>query len=397
MRILCVFGQHNYGDVARGEGVEYTHFLPALRALGHETLFFESFDRAGHPDFASLNRALLSQIEAVRPEVVFTVLMMAEVWLESIALMRQAGCRVINWSTDDSWKYREFSRLIAPDFDLYATTCADALKWYARDGIVNLHATQWAASSGWLMAPQPARECRYPVSFVGSAYGTRAARIAALREAGIAVECFGYGWPNGPVAAENIPLIARDSVVSLNFSEAGHGGGRQIKARVFEVPAAGGMLLTEKAPHLDEYFLPGKEVLQFGSDSELIGQARALLADPVWRDMLAQAGHARARQQHTYESRLRSLLTKLQEIAPVISGPKLIGWNEFEKLEHRHTPGFGLRLLRSLLAVPCLLIWGRHRGHRAARRILFEACWRLSGRHTYTSVGLPGRLFYRES
>ena len=397
MKILCVFGQHNYGEAARGEGVEYTHFLPALRALGHETFFFESFDRGGHSNFAGLNRALLRQVEAVQPDVVFTVLMMAEIWLESIALMRRAGCRVINWSTDDSWKYQQFSRLIAADFDLYATTCADALKWYARDGIGNLHATQWAVSSAWLMAPKPARECRYPVSFVGSAYGARAARIIALREAGIAVECFGYGWPNGPVVAESIPLIVHDSVVSLNFSEAGRGGGRQIKARVFEVPAAGGLLLTEKAPHLDEYFLPGKEVLQFDSDSELIGQARALLADPAWRDTLAQAGYARARQQHTYESRLRSVLDKLQQIAPVISGPKPIRWNEFEKLERRHAPGLALRLLRTLLAAPCLLIWGRHRGRRAARRILFEASWRLCGRHTYTSAGWPGRLFYRES
>ena len=45
MRILCVFGRHNYGDPARGEGVEYTHFLPALRTLGHEVEFFESFSR----------------------------------------------------------------------------------------------------------------------------------------------------------------------------------------------------------------------------------------------------------------------------------------------------------------------------------------------------------------
>ena len=397
MRILCVFGQHNYGDAARGEGVEYTHFLPALRALGHETFFFESFDRAGHQNFAGLNRALLRQVEVVRPEVVFTVVMMAEVWLESIALMRRAGCRVINWSTDDSWKYRQLSRLIAADFDLYATTCADALKWYARDGIVNLHATQWAANSSWLIAPKPARECRYPVSFIGSAYGARAARITALRDAGIAVECFGHGWPNGPVAAENIPLIVRDSAISLNFSEAGHGGGRQLKARVFEVPAAGGMLLTEDAPHLDKYFVPGKEVLQFDSTAELIGQARALLVDPARRDTLAQAGHARARLQHTYELRLGKLLEKLQEIAPVTSGPKPVDWSEFEKFERRHAPGFALRLLRALLTAPCLLIWGHHRGHRAARRILFEASWRLFGRHTYTSTGWPGKLFYRES
>ena len=213
----------------------------------------------------------------------------------------------------------------------------------------------------------------------------------------MAVECFGHGWPNGPVTAERIPEIVRDSVVSLNFSEAGHGGAQQIKARVFEVPAAGGMLLTESAPHLGEYFVLDKEVLQFGSDSELIGKTRALLADLDWRDALAQAGHRRTCQDHTYESRFRNLLANLQKVAPGTSGPKPVDWSEFEKLERRHAPGFALRLLRALLTAPCLLIWGRRRGHRAARRILFEASWRLFGRHTYTSTGWPGRLFYRES
>lgn len=397
MRILCVFGQHNYGDVTRGEGVEYTNLLSAMRALGHETFFFESFERAGYKDFAALNRALLSRVEEVRPDVVFTVLMMAEVWLESIRLMRRAGCKVINWSTDDSWKYREFSRLIAADFDLYATTCPDALAWYARDGITNVHLTQWAASSAWLVSPKSAEECLYPVSFIGSAYGSRPARIAALREAGIKVECFGHGWPNGPVEAERIPQIMHDSVVSLNFSEAGQGGGRQIKARVFEVPAAGGMLLTEVTPGLGDYFVPDAEVLQFADDTELIDKIRRLLGDKPWRNALAQAGHMRASRQHTYQNRLSRLLDHLQAAGPVLAGPRPVDWIEFRSVERQHASGLALKLLRALLVMPCTLMWGRIRGARAARRVLFEVCWRVAGRHTYTSAGWPGRLFYRES
>ena len=397
MKILCVFGRHNYGDPARGEGVEYTHILPALRTLGHEVLFFESFSRTEHADFSSLNRALLERVEAWKPDVVFTVLMMAEVWLDTIALIRRAGCKVVNWATDDSWKYREFSRLIAPDFDLWATTCPDALVWYAADGIGNVHATQWAASSAWLAEPKSARECRYAVTFVGSAYGSRPARIAALREAGIAVECFGHGWPNGPVAAERIAEIVRDSVVSLNFSEAGQGLGKQIKARIFEVPAAGGMLLTEAAPHLDQYFVPDVEVVQFALDKELASKARALLDTPNLRDPIARAGHARVVREHTYELRLHWLLERLERVGPIVPGARRIAWTEFEHIQRSHRPGLILKMLRALLLAPCVVLWGQRRGCRAARRALFEACWRVAGRRTYTAAGWPGRLFYRES
>lgn len=394
MKILCVFGRHNYGDAARGEGVEYSQFLPALRELGHEVYFFESFARTGHADFAALNRALLREVEEKQPDVVFTVLILAEIWLETIQLIRRAGCKVINWSTDDSWKYREFSRLIAADFDLYATTCPAAMARYERDGIHNVMLTQWAASSKWKMEPKPARECRIQVSFIGSAYGNRPARVANLLTAGIKIECHGHGWPNGPVAAERMQQIFRDSVLSLNFSEAGGGAGQQIKARVFEVPAAGGMLLTESTPDLENYFVLDAEVVQFRDDAELIYWVRRLLIDPARRDAMARAAFERTMREHTYERRLSALLEQLGDI---VAGPRRVDWTMFEYFAARHDAGWCLTILRAVLLAPCTLLWGSARGPRAARRALFELSWRISGRHTYTSAGWPGRLFYRES
>ena len=395
MRILCVFGRFNYGDPGRGEGVEYTHFLPAFRALGHEVEHFESFSRMEHMDFAALNRALLARVEAWRPQVVFTVLMMGEIWLETIAMIRACGAKVVNWSTDDSWKYAEFSRLIASSFDAFATTCPEAPAWYARDGLDNCVLTQWAAAAGELAAPLPASACTFDVSFVGSCYGSRAARVQRLRESGVRVECFGHGWPDGPVDAIRLGKIVRQSRVSLNFSEAGRGGGRQVKARVFEVPGAGGMLLTERAPHLERYFELDRDIVCFSNDDELHNAVLRLLGDPAERDAIAFSGHRRVVSEHTYERRLAELLSKVAAVAPRAVTP--LDWDSFRALVDRHRSGPALRVLGEVLRGICTLVWGRERGPRAARRMLFEASWRLLGRHTYTSAGFPGRLFFRES
>ena len=88
MKILCVFGQHAYGDISRGEGYEYVNFLPAFRRLGHEVSFFDSLTRDHYADFSSLNRALLQRVEETSPDVVLCVLMHYEVWLETIRLIR---------------------------------------------------------------------------------------------------------------------------------------------------------------------------------------------------------------------------------------------------------------------------------------------------------------------
>ena len=118
MRILCVFGRHNYGDPARGEGYEYTNFLPALRALGHDVSLFDSWDRSAYRDFTDLNRSFLERVERERPDVIFCVLLGYELWTETLNCVRSSGtATVINWGTDDSWKYEQFTRFIAPYVD----------------------------------------------------------------------------------------------------------------------------------------------------------------------------------------------------------------------------------------------------------------------------------------
>lgn len=384
----------------RGHGYEYSNFLPALRNLGHEVELFDSFGCTQHDDFKALNRALLGKVEQFQPDVVFCVLMSYEIWLETLALIHDAGAKLINWGTDDSWKYEQFSRFMAPAFDLWVTTSHRAWHKSQRDGLNNFTLSQWAARGGALAEPLEASECRYPVSFVGSAYGNRPRWIAELKLRGINVACFGHGWPEGAVSAEEIPKLVRQSVVSLNFGDSGlHVQGfkiyrsRQIKARVFEVPGAGGCLLTESAEHLYRYYRLGSEIEVFEGVDDLAEKIRYLLANPKYRDAMTQAGYQRTRAEHVYETRFADLMARLpkrDKYAP-------IDWAAFEAIAARHFVGSMAKLARAILVMPFRVIWGARRGPRAARRLIFELSWRLFGRHTYTAAGWPGRWFYRES
>src|SRR6266576_6015034 len=115
MTILCVFGEYNYGDPNRGAGYEFMNFLPAFRRLGHEVVFFDSCDRSKFGQFSELNRRLLERVEQVKPDLVFYVPFLYELWLETWQLLRDSGiCSTVNWTTDDSWKYEESSKFLAP-------------------------------------------------------------------------------------------------------------------------------------------------------------------------------------------------------------------------------------------------------------------------------------------
>lgn len=410
MKVLCVTGKHAYGRSNRGLGYEYLNFPPALRNLGFEVEVFDNLDRDTYSGFAELNRDLLTKALRYRPDFILFVLMHYEVWTETLDILRlELDAALVHWGTDDSWKYRQVSRHLAPHFDVHATTCRKAVVASQQDGLGNVVQTQWAANASALQEPLAADRCRYAVTFIGSNYGNRSAWINALRARGVEVVCFGHGWPGGAVPDERIPQIMRDSAISLNFGDSGivwngwiPGRSRQIKARVFEVPGNGGFLLTELAEDLDRYFAIAREIETFGSPDELADKINYYLNHPSRRDEIAAAGHLRVKREHTYEERFKDLLSRAEAlrrraVKSRASTPAADLPPAFESAirAHRVTPP--LRLLRWVLLVPCVAIWGRQRGPRAARRILFELSWRFAGAVTYSARGWPGRLFFRES
>lgn len=390
LRILCAFGEHNYGDVTRGESPEYSAFLPALRNLGHKVQLFEIWNRRAHPDLAALNAALIGAVEEFQPDLILVVQMNYEIWIETLDLIRaHTEAVTVSWATDDSWKYRQVSRFIARSYDMMATTYEHMLEQYHTDGFHNVYATQWAAASDHLQEPLESERCQYAVSFIGTAHGQRARYVKSLRAQGIDIDCFGHGWPNGPVTSRDIRRIIRESRISLNFANAQ--GENQIKARIFEVPGAGGFLLTESARSLDRFYRSGHEIVVFNNLDDLVTKIRYYLANPRERDLIAQAGYKRTRDEHTYEHRFVRLLdfalsTSRAGIRPLCA-PK------FEEAATNHRLTFSLRILRDALKKICVFAYGEERGPRAARRLVFELSWRIAGCHTFTARGWPGRMF----
>ena len=294
---------------------------------------------------------------------------------------------------------------MAPVFDVYATTYPSAIKKAKLDGYSNFNLSQWAANSSNMLRPISSEECNYDISFIGSKYGNREKWIKGLKKNGIKVECFGYGWPNGPVTSEQIPIIINQSKISLNFGDSGFiisntkiERNRQIKARVFEVPGAGGLLMSEPAEHLEDFYTLGEEIVIFEGINELVYKVNYLLANPRVRDEIAKSAYVRTIQEHSYEQRFEILIdTAVKNRAHRKDVNEDVNMDQFEDLAQAHKVGHSLKLIKLIVLFPCILIWGKRRGSRAARRLIFEISWRIFGRKTYSVVGLPGRMFYKSS
>jgi spore maturation protein CgeB len=82
-----------------------------------------------------------------------------------------------------------------------------------------------------------------------------------------------------------------------------------LNQRCFDVPAAGGFLLTDHQENLFQYFDPGVDVVTFQSPAELIDKWSFYSAHPAARQAVMQRGRQRILSEHTYQHRVREMLS----------------------------------------------------------------------------------------
>ena len=391
MRILCALGKFHYGNPNLGVGTEYAAFTAGFRSLGHTIEHFEPDDVSGFNDYAKLNSALLESAVRSQPEIVFTVQRDYEFWAETLdAIAARTGARLVTWTTDDSFKFKDVSRHIAKSYDLITTTYRRAVPKYHSSGIRHVLSTQWAANPDRLLAPRRARECEFDVTFVGAAHGNRPKIIQHLKNRGISVRCFGQGWDAGPVTSNEVHRIMNASFISLNFANS-FAGEDQLKMRTFEIPGAGSLLLTGKVEDLNLYYTDQAEILTFSGAEHAVSLIERLRRNPDQRDDICLAGFLRTAKEHTFSERMKAVLDAVALLPSRIAPHSRV--DAFELAMQKHTMNSFLKTGRRCLTTAATLLMGSNRGVRAARRFAFLASLTFCREKTFTASGLPGRLY----
>lgn len=161
------------------------------------------------------------------------------------------------------------------------------------------------------------------ISFIGAPFAKRTQALQLLVSAGLPVHAWGRGWsdhpldrartwrltssgiPNGrDVAGPDALGIMRHSVATLNI----HGDQDGFTMRTFEACGVGAVQFIDRRD-VSTYYEPGREVLVFENDDELLEHARRVLARPD--DFAAMRVNAQERTlaQHTLVHRAKVLET----------------------------------------------------------------------------------------
>ncbi|MEA2470298.1 MAG: spore maturation protein CgeB [Thermoleophilaceae bacterium] len=325
MRILYVAMAHDYGNPERGPSFEETNFRSALDGMGHDLVPFDFMERAKAVGKPAMRKELIATAAEVKPDAAFFCLFTDEL---DTATIEAIDAPTVNWFADDHWRFDSYTRHMAPAFDLAVTTDAASLPKYEAAGIRNVLLSQWACNR--YAYGRTGDGIEHDVTFVGQPHGNREEIIGRITAAGHDVECWGFGWPAGKLDHEGMVRVFSTSRVNLNLSNSstppntlrvrvGRWLGRgpkgpqppQIKGRNFEVPGCGGFLLTERVPHLGEYFELGKEVAVYDGPDDLVEQVGYWLEHDDERAAVADAGYRRVMAEHTYDHRFETIFRAL--------------------------------------------------------------------------------------
>jgi spore maturation protein CgeB len=170
-------------------------------------------------------------------------------------------------------------------------------------------------------APRP-----YDVAFVGGVNpNVHPAGVALLERLceRVDVAVWGYGadelppdsairrrWRGEAWGLDMYSVLARARIVVNRHIEAAEGHANNM--RLYEATGCGALLLTDAGSNLHELFEPGREVVAYRDEDEIVRLATEMLEDEERRLAIARAGQERTLREHSYALRIAEAAQKLE-------------------------------------------------------------------------------------
>lgn len=281
-----------------------------LSKIFSRVIVYDFLRRRAEIGIEAMNREIIDLVRKEKAKYVLWTSFYYDVHQSTLDTIREEGAIVVGWFFDDEWRFHSYSKYWIPHLTYCVTNAVSRVGDYQALGakvIQTIPNTGVAVNRDWSQIEE-----KYGVSFVGSRYYANRERwFDELRRRNIQVHLFGKGW-TGYVPFEKMIEIFGNSKINLNFSEAPNHERLQIKGRVFQVCLAGGFLLTEYAPGLENYFEIGKEIVCFENADEMVDKISYYLEHDAERRAIARAGFERATRDHTSDRMVADVFEKIE-------------------------------------------------------------------------------------
>jgi spore maturation protein CgeB len=345
---IAFFGSSILSAYWNGAATYYRGIVRALHGMGHSITFYEpdAFDRQAHLDldppawvkvvvYPNESSAALQQVESAADAdwvIKASGVGVFDSLLETAVLEMRRPAQIVSfWDVDapatldrvQNLPDELFAKLI-PRYDMVLTygggrPVVDA---YKRCGARDCYPIYNGFDPETHYPVKPKQDFTVDLSFLGNRLPDREARsdefffkpAAALPDKRFLLA--GNGWEDKAkpknvnylghlyCSAHNsfncsslaVLNVNRDSMARYGFSPA---------TRVFEAAGAGACLISDSWDGIEQFFEPGKEILLANNGDEVVEIVRSLT--PAHSCSIGQAAYRRAKRDHTYSQRAKTL------------------------------------------------------------------------------------------
>ena len=344
LKVLYVATKYDYGDKNRGYSFEHENFYKTLINMFKDVSYFDFMENYQKFGKDMMNQLLLDAILKEKSDLMFCCLSNDELDKDVIKyISEKTDTTTFNWFCDDDWRFEDYSQFWAPCFNYVSTTSKKAYEEYKKTGHNNVIFTQWACNHFYYKKLN--LDKIYDVTFIGLPHGNRREWITNIINSGIKLKYWGYRWKEIPtniffkgfwffpkripylkklyqktinhiknstrISQKDMIKVYNQTKINLNLSLSSNKKTIEIKGRNFEIPGCGSFLLTNYAPHLEEYYKIGKELVCFEDLEDLKEKINYYLKNEEEREKIALAGYLRTLNDHTYERRFTEIFNQI--------------------------------------------------------------------------------------
>ena len=382
-RPLCILPKYLYGKKKLGLSPEYNALYLPLKKKFKNIQFINSLESK---NLKRLNKKIINFCKKNKPDYIFFSIYHYEIYLETLFFLKNnLNIFLINWSSDDSWRFFQHSKILSNFFDCMITNSFLAKKFYENNKI-NYILSSWGCPDNWYRKFSKNVQIKHDILFVGKSYFDRKEIIERLKKK-YSVTCYGDGWGTRSLKDYEMSENFRKAKISLNFSKS-RGHFKQVKARIFEIIGSGGFCLTENSNELNLFF-NRSEVDSFNNFSDLILKIELYLKNHNLRNKLASKANAKVKKKYLYSKIINEILSKIIKMKKSGIKDRVCDANNLFYL----TILFLSKFYKTLSVVILSLFFQEAKAYKISRRFFFEIEWRLRGQLTYTKYGLSNRLY----
>lgn len=294
------------------EVFDFTDYVPGIK----NRTFVQKVRRRLFPGFykRKVQKLFLQKVAQFNPELIIVVKGL-HLGRDTLKEIKKSGCPVVNWNPDDFFNLKNSNASLIqamPAYDLIVSSREHLFDKYRE------HGASAILFLDWYYVPElhfdHKSEKTIAASFVGSWSPSREKFLSELK---IEFSIWGSGWEKSSasfkkrhdVKAQILSQIEMSKVFSMskyNLNLLTHENCDLSNLRFFEVPASGGLLLTERNGAATKYLTDGEDCLMFSSSDEV----NQLLSQDFDLGRIAQNGNKRmAVYSNTFAARVDELLS----------------------------------------------------------------------------------------